>query len=111
MSRLSDHGWHFGVEGPARYQILHGHGIVARAQAVLQIKLMCRFHCVHVQLDAQTWCRGDIDHAALDLQRLFREVLPILPNPMRVNGRDFARRCRSAVREHGQRNIKVVVGM
>jgi len=37
MSRLSDHGWHFGVEGPARYQILHGHGIVARAQTVLQI--------------------------------------------------------------------------
>jgi hypothetical protein len=26
---LSDHGWHFGIEGPAGNEVLHGHGIVA----------------------------------------------------------------------------------
>jgi hypothetical protein len=38
--KLSNHGGHLRVEGPARNEILHGHGIVASTQAVLQIKLV-----------------------------------------------------------------------
>ena len=32
---LSNHGRHFGVEGPAWNEVLHGHGIIARTQAML----------------------------------------------------------------------------
>ena len=99
---LSNHGRHFGVEGPAWNEVLHGHGVVACTQAMLQVKLMRRFYSVHVELDTQARCRRDINHAAFDLQWFLREVLTILPNPMGIDGRDFARCCGRAMREHGQ---------
>ncbi len=49
---LANQRWHFGVEGPAWNEVLHGHGIVASAQSMLQIKLVSRLNSFHVELDA-----------------------------------------------------------
>ena len=48
---------------------------------------------------------------AHDLQRLQGEALAVLPDPVGVDGGDFADRRSPHVREHGQRHIEVVVGM
>src|SRR3989337_1862627 len=40
------------VEGPARDKILHGDGIVTRAEAVLPVELVRLLHLGHVELDA-----------------------------------------------------------
>ena len=58
-------------------------------------------------------CRGRavraLQLAVLDLQRLFGEPLAVLPDPVRVDCGDLAGRGRRHVREHGERNIEMVV--
>ena len=78
---------------------------------MLQIKLVGSFNGLHVEFHSQARLSGYLNHAVLDLQGILGEVLPILPNPVRVDGGHFARRCRCTVREHGQRHIEVIVGM
>ena len=46
-----------------------------------------------------------------DLERLSGQALAVLPDPVRVDGGDPAGRRGGDVREHGQGNIEVVVGV
>ena len=68
-------------------------------------------HLHHVQLHTQAWLLGHLHVAAFDLQWLLGQALAVLPYPVRVNGGDLARRGCAHMREHGQRDVEVVVGM
>ena len=63
----------------------------------------------HVELDAEAGLLRHLDEAAFDLQRLFRQALAVLPDPVRVDRRDAAGRRRADVGEHRQRDVEVVV--
>src|SRR3712207_8366644 len=76
------------VERPAGDEVLHRDGVVAGAQAVLEVELVRGGHGVPVELDAQAGCGGDGDRAVADLQRLAGQRLPVLPDPVRVQGGD-----------------------
>ena len=52
---------------------------------------------------------GTSHQAADDLQRLLRQALAVLPDPVRVDRGDAARRGGADVREHRQRDVEVVV--
>ena len=54
---------------------------------------------------------GTCELAVDDLQRVFGEALAVLPDPMRVDRGDFARRGRGHVGEHRQRDVEVIVGV
>src|SRR5690349_20409403 len=54
------------VELPPGNQVLHGHRVVARAQAVLLVQLVRLLHFGHVELDAQAGLLRHVDHAAHD---------------------------------------------
>ena len=54
-------------------------------------------------------CDEPTAKAAFDPQRIARQPLAVLPDPMRVDRGDLARRGRGHVREHRERNIEVIV--
>src|SRR5690606_7355185 len=64
------HAGPLGVEGPVRDQVLHDHGVVARAQAVLLVEPVGFLHLGHVQFDAQAGLLRHGHMAVDDLQRL-----------------------------------------
>ena len=105
------HARFFVIELPTGYEVLHGLCIVTRTQAMLQIQLMRFFNFDHIELNTQAWFLWHLHMAFNYLQRLFCETVTVLPNPMGVNGGDFARRSRCHMGEHGQGHIEVVVGM
>ena len=41
------------IEGPARYQVLHGDGVVALTKAVLDVQRVCLGQSLAVELDSQ----------------------------------------------------------
>ena len=57
----------FAVECPARNQVLHGDGVVATAQTLALVQLMCGGHGVVVELDAETGCVRHREVAVDDL--------------------------------------------
>ena len=61
----------FGVEGPVQCNDeLHRKGIIARAQAMAQVKLVCCGQRVQVQFNAQARLLRHINVAVLNLQGL-----------------------------------------
>ena len=60
-------------------------GVVAAAEALVQVELVGGFELVQVELDAQARLVGHPDLAGLDPQRLLGEALDaLLPDPVRV---------------------------
>src|SRR3546814_20553678 len=76
-----------GVERPARYQMLHGCRIVARAQTMLQVQLMGFFYFDNIQLHDHARLFRNLHIAVGNLQWVFRKTLAILPYPVRIDGR------------------------
>lgn len=96
--RLSYHARAFIVEFPVRYQILHGHRIVAGPQAMFLIQFVGFHHLIHIQLNAQTRCGWHLHHASFDLKRLSGQTLiSFLPDPVGINSGDRAWRGSSHV--------------
>src|SRR5262249_37602958 len=85
--------------------------VIPRTQAHAFIAVMCGFDLRHVYLDAKTWPLGDRDRTFDDLERVFSQALAVLPDPVRVDCRDFAGRSGSDVSKHRKRNIELVVRM
>src|SRR5204862_4543382 len=46
-----------------------------------------------------------------NFERLPREALPVLPDPVGIDGRDFARSCRRHMCDHRERNVEVIIGV
>ncbi|SIK86802.1 Uncharacterised protein [Mycobacteroides abscessus subsp. abscessus] len=69
---------------------------------MLFVELMRAFNRFHVELDTQSRRFRQIDIAANDLQRIAGELLPVLPDPVRVERSDAARRSGAHMREHRQ---------
>src|SRR5688572_26724758 len=69
------------IEGPVRDQVLHGHGVVARAQALREVELMRLFNLELVEVDAEPRPLRHLDGPALDAERLPGQALPVLPDP------------------------------
>lgn len=63
-----------GVELPTRNQILHGHGVVARTQAVPLVKLVRLLDLSHVEFNTEAGFFRHLHMAVDDLQRLFRQL-------------------------------------
>src|SRR5579883_639512 len=99
------------VKGPAGDQELHGDGVVARAKPVLVVERIRRLDRAAIDLDAEPGTVRNGDLAALDLQRLARQRLAILPDPMGVDRGDLAGGGGTNIGEHGKRNIEMVVGV
>ena len=78
---------------------------------MLQIQLMSFVNFDHVKLNAQAGFFRDLDGAVFNLQRLASQALAVLPDPVRVHGGYLAGCGGAHMREHGQRDVKVVVGM
>src|SRR5678815_5014782 len=76
-----------GVEGPAGNQVLHRRRVVAGAEAVLEVEPVRLLDLGHVELDAEARTLRNLDESAPDLQRLGRQPLAVLPDPMRVDRR------------------------
>src|SRR5450756_1548553 len=91
-----------GVKFPSGNQVLHGGCVVARSKAVLLVEPVRLFHLCHVELDAEAGCLRHLYHAALDAQRLLRQALAVLPDPVGVDRRHAARRGGAHVRKHRQ---------
>ena len=110
--RLSYHARAFIVEFPVRYQILHGHRIIACPKTMFLIQLVGFHHLIHIQLNAQTRRGWHLHHAFFDLKRLSGQTLiTFLPDPVSIDSGDRARCSSGHVGEHRQRDIKVVIGV
>src|SRR5579862_3497263 len=93
------------VKGPAGDQELHGDRVVARAESVPVVERIRRLDRAAIDLDAKSGTVRNGDLAALDLQRLARQRLAILPDPMGVDRGDLAGGGGTNMGEHGKRNI------
>ena len=69
------------IKRPAGNEVLHGHGVIACAEAMLQIKLMGFFNLDHVELDTEAWPLGYFYVAIDDLQWLLGCLLYTSPSP------------------------------
>src|SRR3974390_2157890 len=72
---------------------------------------MRRIELLEIELYSQS---GPLRHSDLtrdDPEWLFCQPLSVLPNPMGVDRRDAAGSGGSDLREHGQRDVEVIVGM
>src|SRR6185369_7822979 len=100
-----------GIELPAGNQVLHGVSVIAAAEPDGLVETMRLFHFLHIDLDAESGFVGHGDLSACDAQRLLGEALPILPDPVSVDGSDLTRSGGGYVREHGERDVEVIVGV
>src|SRR3954447_5942671 len=78
---------------------------------MLLIKLMRGLDLLGVDLDSEARAVRNTDFAVDNLKRLLREPLPILPNPVSINGGDFPRSGGSRMGNHGKGDVEVVVRM
>src|SRR5207302_3579264 len=99
------------VELPARDQVLHGDRIVARPERFLLVHAVVLLELRHIDLDAQARFLRHRHLSPDDLERLERQLLALLPDPMCIDRSDVARSGRRAMREHRERNIEMVVRM
>ncbi len=88
---------------------MHLRCIVARAQCLRLVELMRPLDGIEIEIDAKARALRHSQHAIADQKRIERETLPILPDPVRVNGRDGAGRGGRYMRNHRQGNVEVVV--
>src|SRR5689334_16607149 len=72
------------VEGPVLDEVLHRDGVVAGAEAVLEVELVRRGQPVAVERHAEPGPGRHLDRAVDDLERLLGEALAVLPDPVRV---------------------------
>src|SRR4051812_12799209 len=79
------HAWPLVVELPAGDQVLHRDCVIAPSQSHAFVHLMRRLDLLHVDLDAEARLLRHLHHAADDLQRLLRQPLAVLPDPVRVD--------------------------
>ena len=94
------------VEFPIRNQKLHRRGVVTRAIAEAFVALVRLLDLRHVDLDTEAGPLGNGDEPAHDPERLFRQTLAVLPDPMGVDCRDASRRGGGAMRKHRERMSK-----
>src|SRR3569833_439972 len=78
------------VKGPAGDLVLHRGGVVTRAEPVRLVQRMRLRDGVAIDLDPKARPAGNRDLAASDLQRLFRQCLAVLPDPMGVDRGNLA---------------------
>src|SRR5947209_18225097 len=90
------------VKGPAGDQVLHRSGVVTRAEPVGLVQRMRLLDGVAVDLDPKARPVGNGDLAAFDLERLFRQCLAVLPDPVGVDRGDLAGSSGADMGEHGQ---------
>src|ERR1700736_6389181 len=64
-----------------------------------------------IDLDAETGAIGDRALGAPDLQWFLGKRLAVLPDPVGIDRSDLARRGGADMGEHGERDVKVIVGM
>src|SRR5688572_2152026 len=73
------------VEGPAWDQVLHGDGVVAGTEALRLVERVRLLDLGHVGLDAEPRTVRHAHEPAGDAERLLREALAVLPDPVRVD--------------------------
>src|SRR5581483_10738354 len=101
----------FGIELPVGDKVLHGKGIVARAERLVDIEIVGALDGIEVQLNAEAGALGQSNVAVSDLERIACEMLPVLPDPVGIDGGDVAGRGGGGVRHHGERDVEMVVGV
>src|SRR5881394_1395219 len=97
------------IEFPSRNQELHRCCIVATTQPHTLVKFVRVFDLRHVGLNAESRSIGNVDGAVHNLQRLFGQSLPVLPNPMCINSSNFSRCGGGNVREHCERDVEMII--
>src|ERR1035441_10158460 len=107
----SHQAWPPGIELPVGNEALHGDGVIARAKGLTIVEVVRALDSIEVEFNAEAGSLGHCNHAVLDLERIACQLLSVLPDPMRVHGRDSARCGRGDMRDHGERDIEVVVGV
>ena len=65
--------------------------------------------CIEIEIDAKARPLRHRNGAVLDAEWIVRQMLPILPDPVRINGGDFSHGRSRHVGHHRQRDIEVVV--
>jgi hypothetical protein len=90
------------VERPAGNKVLHRDCVVAGAQTVRFVERVRALDLLKIDLDPEPGPLRQRDHAAADRERLLGQALAVLPNPVRVDRGDPARRRRGHLREHRQ---------
>src|SRR3954453_3749675 len=76
------------IELPSWHEELHLRGVVARPEAVLLVEPMRFLDLGQVDLDAEPRTIRHHHRPARDPERLLRQPLPVLPDPVRVDGGD-----------------------
>ena len=64
--KLPDESGLFVVEGPTWHQVLHAGGVVAPAEALLQVQLVRCIELIEIELDAQSRLVRNLHFTALD---------------------------------------------
>src|SRR5271170_6461815 len=65
----------------------------------------------HINLDSESGTIWHSEFSVHDLQWLLCKPLAVLPDPMRIDRGDLARRCRGDMCVHCQRDVEVIVRM
>src|SRR5262249_32283898 len=99
------------VKLPSWDQILHRHGVVAGADSHLFVQRVRLLDLNEIRLNAEPRTFGHPQMSISNFQGVLREALPVVPNPVSVDGSDLARRCRGNMGEHRERNVEVIVGV
>ena len=86
-------------------------GVIARAEAHALIERVGFLDFRHIEFDAEARRFGNGNPSAFDPEGLFGQALAVLPDPVRIDGGDLAGRRGGHVREHGQGNVEVIVGV
>jgi len=64
---------------------------------------------LEINLDPKPWPVWNAHLPVHDLERVLRKPLAILPDPVSVDGSDFSRGRGRGVRDHGERDIEVII--
>src|SRR5689334_15515578 len=99
------------MKRPAANQTLHAGGVIARAGGQTFVERMRSLDLIEIDLDTEPGPPRHLHPATFDLQRIAREPLPVLPDPMCVDRSDATGSRRSDMCEHGKRNIEMIVGV
>src|SRR5699024_4895133 len=74
----------FGIERPTIDEVLHRQRVVSAAQPMFEIQLVRFCEPAAVEFNSQASTLRHLDLAVCDHERIARQALPILPDPMRI---------------------------